>query len=227
MISVIVPSRNRPDDLLTSLNSLNLDKHGMEALVWLDSDDPKLNIYKKHFESNPNVRLFIKERVGYIKFHIMLNFLSSRAKHDWIFEFNDDAYMDNPIWFDVLKDSLTAYDPKVQPVVLNIWGQGKVINNLFPIVSRAYFEILGHFALTPNCDDWVRMVAVGADISHNIMGIAPKHRKYGGENILRDQTYYEVEKDRAEHKKNWNEKKHILPQDLLDKDINTILNHKK
>jgi len=227
MISVICPSRNRPNELLTSLTSLDLDKHGMEALVWLDSDDPKLPEYHKLFDENPNVKLFIKERVGYIKFHIMLNFLSSHAKYDWVFEFNDDAYFDNPDWFNVLKGSLSEYNPKIEPVVLNIWGQGKIINNLFPIVSRAYFETIGHFALTPNCDDWVRMVAIGAGISHDIMGIQPKHRKYGGENSLRDTTFYEVEKDRSEHKKTWNEKRRILPQELLDKDINKILLHKK
>ncbi len=227
MISVIVPSRSRPDELLTSLTSLGLTEHGMEALVWLDIDDPKLPRYKELMGSNPNIRLFIKDRVGYIKFHIMLNFLSSQAKFDWIFEFNDDAYMDNPNWFNVVKDFVKQFDSKKEPVVINIWGQGKVINNLFPIVSRAYFENLGHFAISPNCDDWVRIVAIGAGISYNLNGIQPKHRKYGGENILKDQTFYEVERDRREHKKSWNEKRHTLPQEQLDRDIKTILLHKK
>lgn len=227
MISVIVPSRNRPKELLTSLKSLRLAEHGMEALVWLDNDDPKLEHYKELFGSNPNVRLFVKERVGYIKFHIMLNFLSSQAKYDWIFEFNDDAYMDDPKWFDILSNFLKDFDPKREPVVINIWGQGEVISNLFPIVSRAYINALGHFALSPNCDDWVRMVGTAANISHDLKGIQPKHRKYGGGNILRDQTFYEVEKDRAEHKKTWNEKRKILPQEQLDNDVNAILKYKK
>jgi hypothetical protein len=223
MISVMCPSRNRPTELLDCLNSLDLAKHDMEALVWLDTDDPQLNKYKELFESNPNVKLFIKDRVGYIKFHIMLNFLSAQAKYDWIFEFNDDAYFDNPNWYDVLMNSLKSYDPKTEPIVINIWGQGKTVGNLFPIVSRAYVNALGHFALSPNCDDWVRIIATGAGISHDVIGIQPKHRKYGGENILKDATFYEVEKDRAEHKKNWNEKRRILPQEQIDKDINNLL----
>jgi hypothetical protein len=227
MISVIVPSRGRPDELLTSISSLNLTKNGLEALVWLDKDDPKLERYRELFKFNPNVRLFVMKRVGYINFHLMLNFLSQQAKYDWVFEFNDDAYMNNPNWFSIFKNFVKDFNPKVQPVVINIWGQGVIINNLFPIVSRAYFETLGHFALTPNCDDWVRMVAVGANISFDLKEIQPKHRKYGGDNILKDQTYYEVEKDRIEHKKRWNEKRRILPQEQLNNDINAILKNIK
>ncbi len=223
----MIPSRNRPNELLNCINSLGLDKNELEILVWLDKNDPKLKRYQELLGSNPKVKLFIKDRVGYIKFHLMLNFLSSEAKYDWILEFNDDAYMDNPDWFDILMDFTKQFNPITQPVVINIWGQGKIIYNLFPIVSRAYFTVLGHFALTPNCDDWVRIVGMGANISHDLLGIKPKHRKYGGENILKDETYQEVERDRAEHKKTWNEKRHILPQQLLDNDINTILKHKK
>ena len=47
MISVIIPSRNRPNELLISLTSLGLAKHGLEALVWLDDDDPQLDKYKE------------------------------------------------------------------------------------------------------------------------------------------------------------------------------------
>lgn len=225
MISIIVPSRGRPDELLTSLNSLGLDKHELEALVWLDSDDPQLGRYQELLGSNPKVKLFIKERVGYIKFHLMLNFLSQQAKYDWIFEFNDDAYMDNPDWFRIFEDFVKKFKPATEPVVIDIWSQGVIVNNLFPIVSRAYIDILGHFALTPNCDDWVRIVARG-NISHDLLGIKPKHRKYGGENILKDETYDEVERDRAEHKKVWNEKRRLFPPQL-DEDIKKILKHKK
>jgi len=217
MISVIVPSRNRPNELLTSLTSLGLAEHGMEALVWLDDDDPSLARYKELFKSNPNVTLFIKKRVGYIKFHLMLNFLSSQAKYDWVFEFNDDAYMINPNWFDLFKDFIKEFDPTSQPVVINIWGQGETELNLFPIVSRKYLDILGHFALYPACDDWTRYVAAGAGISYDLKGIKPKHRKYGGENPLKDKIYEEVQADRAQIKKN-----DPLNNPLLSEDIEKI-----
>lgn len=64
MISVTVPSRNRPNELRFALNSLGLAKHGLEALVWLDEDDPQLDAYKEFFGTDPNIRLFIKERLA-------------------------------------------------------------------------------------------------------------------------------------------------------------------
>ncbi len=227
MISVIVPSRSRPNELLTGLNSLGLAEHGLEALVWLDADDSQLKQYQKLFESNSYVKLFVKERVGYINFHLMANFLCQQAKYDWILEFNDDAYMDNPNWFTIFTDFVKDFKPAREPVVINIWGQGEIVDNLFPIVSRCYFTILGHFGLTPNCDDWIRLVSIGANISYNLKGIKPKHRKYGGDNPLIDETFREVERDRAENRKRWNEGRrgHVLPQQLLDSDIRKILRY--
>ncbi len=199
MISVIIPSRDRPNELLTALKSLELAKHEMEALVWLDDDDPQLDKYKEFFDSDPNVRVFIKKRVGYKDSLIMLNFLCREAQYDWILQFTDDAYMDNPEWFDIFKNFVSEFEPTNQPVVINIWGQGDPRLNLFPIVSRKFIDILGHYSLMYACDAYVQLVALGANIAYNLNGIKPKHRKYGGdENPLEDETFKQVEKDRVE-----------------------------
>lgn len=58
-ISIIVPSRNRPHELLKSLSSLKLAKRRIEALVWLDDDDPQLANYQQLFSSKSYVRLFV------------------------------------------------------------------------------------------------------------------------------------------------------------------------
>jgi hypothetical protein len=223
MISVIIPSRDRPNELLAALNSLGLAKHRLEVLVWLDSDDPKLEKYQELFGSNPNIKLFVKERVGYKNSHLMLNFLASQVLFDWIFQWNDDAIMTNPDWFQIFEDFVKQFDPVNQPVVINIWGQGEIVNNLFPIVSRAYLDTLGHYSGATTCDDWVRMVAIGANIAYDLKGIKPKHRKYGGEDPLRDKTFQEVERDRVEVKKVWNERRKILPKHRLDADINKLI----
>jgi len=224
MISVIIPSRDRPHELQTALNSLGLAINGLEALIWLDDDDPQLDKYKELFGTDPNIRLFIKKRVGYIQSHLMLNFLCKQAKYNWIFQFNDDAYMDNPNWFNIFKDFVKQFDPVSEPVVINLWGQGVTVGNLFPIVSRAYHNILGHYSGATTCDEWVRMVATGANISHDLKGIKPKHRKYGGENPLWDKTFREVETDRNENKKHWNEKRGIIPKSLYA-DIDKIIHY--
>ena len=225
MISFILPTRNRTEELLEALKSLRLEENGLEALIWIDTDDPKKDRYLELFDNKIHVRTFVKDRVGYINFHLMANFLCHQARYDWLMLFNDDAYMENPKWFEIFRDEVKQFDPIKQPVVLNIWGQSQTVANLFPAVSRAYFDITGHFSLVPNTDDWIRMVSTGAGISYDVKGIKPAHRKYGNENVLKDETYMGVERDRAEHKKNWNERRKILPQKLLDQDINKILQY--
>lgn len=226
MISIICPSRGRPHELNESLDSLKLAKHKLEALIWLDSNDSKLPVYQKLFKNNPNVRMFVKNRVGYIKLFVMLNFLSSQAKYNWVFVWNDDVVMTNPNWFTIFKNATRQFDPKNEPIVLNIWSQGEMVYNLFPVVSRCYLDILGHFAIIPNCDDWVRMVSEGAGIVHIIKGFKPKHRKYGGEDSLVDDTYRDVQRDRKEWKKVWNEKRNMIPKKEINEDIKKLIQYK-
>ena len=226
MISVIVPSRGRPDELLLSLNSLRLVENGLEALVWLDNDDPKLDQYQRLLKSNDQIKVFVKDRVAYKKIHEMQHFLATQASFDWIFIWNDDATMTNPDWFAIFKNFVKDFEPATQPVVINIWGQGITIKNLFPIVSRAYFEILGHFGLTPTLDVWVRMVGVEANITYDLNGIKPKHRKDKVPDILIDETFEDVESDRLEFGGQWDPRhSHLRP--LLEADIEKILRYKK
>ncbi|HLG91083.1 MAG TPA: NAD(P)-binding domain-containing protein, partial [Candidatus Saccharimonadales bacterium] len=220
MISILLPSRGRPNELLVALKSLDLPKYDKEALIWLDKDDPKLGRYQEVLKNDPNVRVFIRERVGYINGHLMLNFLAEQAKYDWYFFFNDDAYMDNPDWSDILKDFVQQFDPTVEPVAINIWGQGNKAN-LFPIVSRKYVDVCGHFSMGTANDDWVRIISMRAGIDHQLYGIKPKHRKYGQDETkgdLQDDTYQDAEAARAKHGHEWNPRRgpgrHILDDDV-------------
>lgn len=225
MISVIVPSRDRPNELLTALNSFELAKHGIEALVWLDDDDPQLDKYKEFFDSNRNVRLFIKKRVGYLGCAEMLYFLCLQAKYDWFFGFSDDAYMDNPEWFNIFKNFVSEFEPTNQPVVLNIWGQGDPKRNLFAIVSRKFIDILGHYSLMWGSDNYVNWVALGANIVYNLNGIKPKHRKYGGENPLRDATFEQVENDRYHMKRHRQDPQESPYKQMIEEDIAKIVSY--
>jgi len=228
MISVIIPSRNRPEELKYAIDSFNIDNKDVEVLVWVDTDDPQVNNYQELIGKNPNVRLFIKERVGYIRFHEMLNFLANEARYDWLFEFNDDAYMDNSNWFEIFNNFVNDnnFNPLEDPVVINIWGQGETPLNLFPIVSRKFINLLGHFSLYPACDDWVRTIAAQTNISYDLKGIKPKHRKYGDADTLKDETYFEVQKDRVDVKRMQNPSNDRFTR-LINEDIEKIAKYNK
>lgn len=185
ILSVLVPSRERPGMLKFSLDTLNLEKNNIEALVWLDEDDPLLFKYHKYFDNNPKVQLFIKKRIGYPKHHEMVNFLANQSHGDWFWLWNDDVYMDHDDWYRKFSDLSSLSSPKEEPVVYNVWHQ-ETDRNLFPIVSRKYFELLGHFCEIPNWDAWIKRVAQTARIHRHIFGIKPRHRKYSDDEKLGD-----------------------------------------
>ncbi len=191
VISFLIPSRGRPEALLESLNSLGIERDGLEALVWVDSDDPFLDRYLEL----PGGRavLFVKERVGYLNGHVMLNFLAGQATRDWLMLWSDDALMANANWFNLFKEFASRFDPVVEPVVINTWNPDNGRGNLLPILSRCYYTLLGHLSLNTASDDWIWRVARKAGISVNLTGMRPVLRS----DLSTDRTHAEVENVRA------------------------------
>lgn len=191
-LSVIVPSRERADVLKFSLDSLGLERNNIEVLVWVDDDDPQLEKYHEIFDNNRHVKLFTKSRIGYAQFHIMQSFLVSQASGQWLFLWNDDAYMEKVDWYDKFVEYASLSKPLQEPVVYNIWGQGS-IHNVFPILSIKFFQILGHTSAHCVADLYIKKIAGATHIHRNIFGIKPLHRKGGGDNNklgdLIDNTY--------------------------------------
>ena len=207
-LSVLVPSRERADALKFSLDSLELKKNNLvEILVWIDDDDPQLEQYHNLFDNNSHIKMFIQPRAGYKNFHVMLNYLAMQASGDWMWLWNDDAYMENPDWYDTFISQASLARPKEEPVVYNL-SPTRNCGNGFPVVSRKYLEILGHFAGSAACDLWVKRVVQGSRIQGTyielgISGIDPTHRKYGFDpklGDLIDTTYNYVESLRAKNR---------------------------
>ncbi len=196
ILSILVPSRQRADALKFSLESLGLERNNIEVLVWVDEDDPQLQKYRTYFDKNDHIKLFIKPRVGYLGFHEMMNFLSFQATGVWLMLWNDDAYFETVDWYDTFIEYASLSRPLEEPVAYNIWGQGKA-QHFFPIISKKYLEIVGHFAQNCICDSWVKHVAYYAHIQRHIFGIQPHHRKFGQDNQalgdLTDTTHQTVE----------------------------------
>lgn len=154
----------------------------------------------------------------------MLNFLAKQAKYDWILGFSDDTYFDNPDWFQIVSDFVKQFEPATAPVDINIWDPENNRYNLFVFVSRKYFEILEHIALFYVADTWVNLVAQGANIIYGLSGINPKHRKYTNVNLLKDTTYYEVEKERNQLKYIYNPNRSPYIE-LIKEDIRKIVEY--
>ncbi|MEK6276639.1 MAG: hypothetical protein AABM29_01310 [Actinomycetota bacterium] len=153
MISVLVPSRERPELLARSVGSLGEGE--FEVLVRVDEDDPRLDGYAQF----PDV--VVGAHHGYGALHHYYNELAERARGDWLFLWNDDCIMETRDWIDVV----CSYDGKMAVLNPNTNHDNWEIDmNVFPILPRKMFELAGHLSLNLHNDSWVEFVARDAGI---------------------------------------------------------------
>lgn len=164
IVSVLLPSRGRPELLNNSIASLG--KGNFEVLIRYDDDDKTMPLKT----TKKNVRQIKGERVGYANFHLMINELAEQAKGDWLLLWNDDAVMKTTNWVDII----SRFDSK-KPRVLNFFDTEDSQNNLFPIMSRAMYEAIGHFSLSTHCDTWALDIANGTGTHVKVEGIKAEH----------------------------------------------------
>jgi len=184
MISVLLPSRGRPESLTDSIGSLRVmadDPSRLEILVAADPDD--LSTVKAAEQSR--ARYWVAPtRYGYHRLHEYMNHLASLAAGEWLLLWNDDARMLTPGW-----------DSRVEEAdrgVLWPTHNDSPMLNIFPIVHRSLVEALGHFSLSPHCDSWVQDVATAVGAHHRI-DVDIRHDRHdltGGHN---DQTWRDAQ----------------------------------
>ena len=194
MISVVCPSRGRPELAERMINSV-LANPGcdVEILMYLNDDDPMLDEYVKrlkpeHYEIGPD------RNPGY-----SWNMLANKAKYDIIFLMGDDAQVETPLWghivkgvFDTFPDKIAMVSPKAEGL-----GSGKCPHFF---LHRNWINTLGYF-VPPHfhlhyVDHWCRDVAktVGryCHLPHFVMPII---RSVGDDTMRRYQKTWLLERD--------------------------------
>jgi Glycosyl transferase family 2 len=153
MISVLVPSRERPEALARSIDSLG--EGDFEVLVRVDEDDPRRDGYDQF----PG--LVVGPRHGYAALHHYFNELAERARGDWLVIWNDDAIMQTPDWIEVVR----SFDGKMAVLNPNTnHDNWKIDMNVFPIFPRKIVELTGHLSLNNHNDTWLEFVGRDAGI---------------------------------------------------------------
>jgi hypothetical protein len=151
-ISVLLPTRNRPELLCRSLNSLfNLadEPDQIEVLLAEDPDaiyDPKYG----------NVLIWVApERYGSARMHEYYNALARLAHAPRLMIWNDDALMCSWGW-----DTAVRSAPPDGCLWLDHMGTGPDHCNMFPVWPKAWTDLLGHIADgSPRVDTWIQEVA--------------------------------------------------------------------
>ncbi len=182
-ISVLLPSRHRPESLresVASLLDLAQEPGRVEVLVAADPDDPAT----KQAVISVAARCWVApERFGYHRFHEYINRLADLAQGDWLFLWNDDARMLTEGW-----------DARIREAPAGVlWPRhnDSPFLNVFPVVHRRFVELTGHFSLSNHADSWVQDVAQAAGIHHRIdvEALHDRHDLTGGHD---DEVYREA-----------------------------------
>ena len=166
-ISILLPTRGRPELSFNSLKSLintadNLEQ--IEFLVAVDDDDSESAEYYQStvvpwFEDNHiNLTVYSVPRWGYGALNNYINFLGIHSAGNWLIFWNDDAYMESQGW---------------DTEVVSHNGEFKVLRftdnhnehpyAIFPIVPRNWLILFDQLSPQQQTDAWISQVAYLAD----------------------------------------------------------------
>src|SRR5690242_8084784 len=157
LISVLLPTRERPGMLRRSIDSLRDNAYlpeQIEFCVAVDPDDTPPEV--------PGIKVHIPpSRYGYGLLHEYYNDLARMASGDWLFIWNDDAIMLTPGWDSYIREQSPALLWSYVPEALGM--------NVFPVVPAVWAKQLGHLSLNHSIDMW--LIDVGERLTRRIRHI--------------------------------------------------------
>lgn len=171
MISLLMPSRERPQLARKAIESFGNHK-GFEFILAIDSNDSLIEEYDF-------AKTLITQQHGYEGLHHYFNKMAKLAKGKWLMLFNDDAVLESDP--DSLYKSICSFSPS-KPTVLNVYSES---DNLFPIISRKFYDIIGHYSLSPHVDSWVQQIGEQTGTQVFIPNIKINHFR----DTMSDETY--------------------------------------
>ena len=192
-ISILLPTRGRSDALMSSIQSLyDLadDTSTIELLFGMDNDDVVgmenmlHNVIPWIEERKVQHKIVIFERYGYNNLHKYVNGLAEHSQGSWLFFWNDDAVMKTPGWDSRIREKTGEFK------LLSVHTHNEHPYSIFPILPRAWFEILGHISQHSLNDAYVSNLAYYLDIFERIE-VYCDHNRFDVSGINNDETYYQ------------------------------------
>jgi hypothetical protein len=177
-IAVLLPTRSRTTaltDSVTSLVCLAESRQDIQILFGIDNDD---TVGLEHFEGviqpflddhNIAYEALAFETMGYAGLNRYYNRLAESALADWLFVWNDDAVMHTQGWDRIIKSYTGQFK------LLKVHTHNEHPYSIFPIVPRAWVELLGHLSRHHMIDAELSQIAfmldimqvVEIDVTHN------------------------------------------------------------
>lgn len=158
LISLLLPTHERPVDLRQTLDSLRAtiaDAAAVELLVYqAEGDVATEHVMTREILQSfwSQVRVLTGPHTGYRGLPRSINALAAASRGDWLFVFADDVVCDTARWDDVIR-----HHDHTSPALLTC--QNNRGNSLwFPIISRPAYEAMGVVTLSQFHDEWLDRV---------------------------------------------------------------------
>jgi len=196
MLSILVPSRERPELLNRFLKSVDdTILEAVEILVFVDHDEPRLEEYEfciHNWRGKLRVELFTAK--GITTVGQAWNFLYKRSIGDFLMMGNDDLVCITQGWDAIVKKNLVeSYDDAICLAWTNDLSGQSHTHCAFPIVHRTWVETLGyfttaHFHFLLN-DTWIFDIAKKLDRLCYLPDVKIEHRHFAFQKAKYDNTY--------------------------------------
>ena len=194
-IAILLPTRGRTDALTRSLIGLlekAADLDSIQVLLGLDTDD---TVGIEHFQQQlqpildnmgVNYTAMSFEPMGYSQLHDYVNTLAQASSADWMFFWNDDAVMETQGW----DSEITKHTGQFKLLAVHTHNDHPY--SIFPIVPRAWLDVIGHLSLHSMNDAWLSQNAYCVDIYQRVdIHVLHDRADLTGNNL--DDTYKERE----------------------------------
>lgn len=194
-IAILLPTRGRTDALSRSLIGLlekAADLDSIQVLLGLDTDDA---VGIEYFEKEIQPKLdslgvaytaMSFNPLGYHRLHDYVNTLAHSSSADWMFFWNDDAVMETQDW------DLEIVKHTGEFKLLAVHTHNDHPYSIFPIVPRAWLDVIGHLSLHSMNDAWLSQNAYCVGIWERIeVNVLHDRADLTGNN--RDATYQQRE----------------------------------
>lgn len=170
-IAVLLPTRGRSDALERSVKSLFelADNPGrIQLMLGFDEDDADgLAAFEELLqpwldERGINYTAMSFEPLGYTRLNEYVNALALESDADWVFFWNDDAYVETAGWDTVIESHTGEFK------LLAVHTHNDHPYSIFPIVPRAWLDHMGHLSPHQISDAWLSQQAYLLDIWERI-----------------------------------------------------------
>ena len=170
-IAILLATRGRQEPLMRSLQSLvDLADNAkrIQFMLAFDRDDAVGIDYfvstVQPWMDQQGLRYHAEvfEPMGYINLHKYNNAMAAKTASDWLVIWNDDAVMETQGWDTVI----ASYTGQFQLLAFHTHRDHPY--SIFPIVPRAWFDLLGYISPHPTQDGWVSQQAYMLDIWQRI-----------------------------------------------------------